>query len=110
MNPVRPLVMLLIISFFLFELRSRAEAQHAGDPGAGAAYAERYCKKCHAIGRTDISSEATAPAFRDVATTPGMTATALTVWLRTSHPTMPNIIIDPDDMDNVVSYILSLKQ
>jgi hypothetical protein len=39
MNPVRPLMMLLIISFSLFGLRSSAEAQHAGDPGAGAAYA-----------------------------------------------------------------------
>jgi hypothetical protein len=38
-----------------------------------------------------------------------MTATALTVWLTTSHPTMPNIVIEPNDMDNVVAFILSLK-
>jgi len=38
-----------------------------------------------------------------------MTETALTVWLRTSHPTMPNIIVEPADMDNVIAYILSLK-
>src|SRR6187431_3680 len=38
-----------------------------------------------------------------------MTATALTVWLQTSHPTMPNIILEPNDVSNVVAYILSLK-
>ena len=38
-----------------------------------------------------------------------MTATALRVWLQTSHPTMPNIMLAPNDMDNVVAYILSLK-
>ena len=57
----------------------------------------------------DASPEHTAPRFKDVANTSGMTATALTVWLQTSHPTMPNIILEPNDMSNVVAYILSLK-
>ena len=39
-----------------------------------------------------------------------MTGIALTVWLTTSHPTMPNIIVEPPDMDNVIAYILSLKE
>jgi hypothetical protein len=38
-----------------------------------------------------------------------MTATALFVWMRTSHPTMPNIILEPEDLRNVVAYVLSLK-
>jgi hypothetical protein len=50
------------------------------------------------------------PRFDDVADTPGMTATALFAWMRTSHPTMPNIILEPDDLRNVVAYILSLKE
>jgi hypothetical protein len=41
-----------------------------------------------------------------------MTGTALAVWFRTSHPvlpkTMPNLVIEDDDMDNVIAYILSL--
>jgi hypothetical protein len=44
---------------------------------------------------------------------PGMTGTALAVWFRTSHPvlpkTMPNLVIEDDDMDNVIAYILSLR-
>ena len=47
--------------------------------------------------------------FKDVANNPGMTGTALAVWLQTSHPTMPNFILEKQDMLNVVAYILSLK-
>jgi hypothetical protein len=65
---------------------------------------------CHALKQVETSPEPTAPPFADVANTQGMTATALTVWLTTSHPTMPNIVIEPHDMDNVVAYILSLKE
>ena len=45
----------------------------------------------------------------NVADQPGITATALQVWMQTSHPTMPNIIVAPKDMRNVIAYILSLK-
>jgi hypothetical protein len=45
-----------------------------------------------------------------VANTTGMTATALAVWLTTSHPTMPNMVLDPQDRDNVIAYIISLKK
>ena len=93
----------------LVGLASSAEAQ-TGDPEAGAAYAKQVCAKCHAIDRTGLSPELTAPPFKDVANTPGMTGTALRVWLSTSHPTMPNIIVEPADMDKVIAYILSLKE
>jgi hypothetical protein len=33
----------------------------------------------------------------------------LRVWLSSSHPTMPNIVVEPQDMDNVIAYILTLK-
>jgi mono/diheme cytochrome c family protein len=92
----------------LVGLASSAEAQ-TGDPEAGAAYAKQVCAKCHAIDRTELSPEPTAPPFKDVANTPGMTATALAVWLTTSHPTMPNIVLDPQELDNVIAFIVSLK-
>jgi cytochrome c2 len=89
---------------------SSAFAQHAGDPIAGAEYAKKFCTKCHALNQGEISPEPTAPPFGDVANTKGMTAAALTVWLTTSHPTMPNIVIEPHDMDDVVAYILSPRK
>ena len=101
-------ILVIVLVQSLIGPASSAAAQ-TGDPGAGAAYAKQVCAKCHAVDRTGISPEPTAPPFKDVANTPGMTETALTVWLRTSHPTMPNIIVEPTDMDNVIAYILSLK-
>ena len=37
-----------------------------------------------------------------------MTMTALTVWSRTTHTTMPNLVIPADDLENLSAYILSL--
>jgi hypothetical protein len=31
------------------------------------------------------------------------------VWLQTSHPNMPNLIVPPEDRDDVIAYILSLR-
>jgi mono/diheme cytochrome c family protein len=104
---MRRLAILTLI--LLFGALPSVAAQEAGDPQAGVAYAKQYCGKCHAIADEDASPEHTAPRFKDVANTSGMTATALTVWLQTSHPTMPNIILEPNDMSNVIAYILSLK-
>ena len=50
-----------------------------------------------------------APNFETIAKTPGMTAIALTAALRTSHRTMPNVIVADDDLRNVVAYVLSLQ-
>jgi mono/diheme cytochrome c family protein len=94
---------------FVLLFAAPVAAQEAGEPQAGAAYAKQYCANCHAIADEHTSPEHTAPRFKDVANTSGMTATALTIWLQTSHPTMPNIILEPNDMSNVVAYILSLK-
>ena len=81
-----------------------------GDPRKGFAYAEQFCSGCHNILRTDAASpNKQAPAFKEIANTPGMSITALTVWSRTSHSTMPNLVIDSADMDNLVAYILSLR-
>ncbi len=51
-----------------------------------------------------------APTFQSVADTPGMTEMALTVWMQSSHPTMPNIILKSDELRNVVAYIRSLDR
>jgi mono/diheme cytochrome c family protein len=81
-----------------------------GDAEAGFAFASRVCASCHAVGREQsMWPVLPGPRFEDVANTPGMTATALFVWMRTSHPTMPNLILEPADLRNVVAYILSLK-
>ncbi len=87
----------------------QARAQDA-DIAAGGAYAKQVCAACHAVlPNEEFSPLPEAPTFQSVANTPGMTEMALTVWLQSSHPTMPNIILKQDDLRNVVAYIRSLE-
>ena len=48
--------------------------------------------------------------FQDIANTNGMTATALRVFLTTSHPKMPNLILTPEELADVTAFILSLRE
>jgi tetratricopeptide (TPR) repeat protein len=89
---------------------SVAEAGDGGNPRKGLAYAQRNCASCHNVLKTAASSpKRKATPFQTIAGTPGMSITALTVWSRTSHPTMPNLVIEPGDMDDLIAYILSLR-
>ena len=56
-----------------------------------------------------FSPNPAAPTFEDIANIPGMTSAALTAALRTSHETMPNVMIKEADTSDLVAYILSLK-
>jgi mono/diheme cytochrome c family protein len=87
-----------------------AEAQQ-GDIAAGHAFAREACKACHEVEAREPSPRMIeiGPAFRDIANTPGMTATALRVFLTSSHPKMPNLILTPEETADVTAYILSLR-
>ena len=87
-----------------------ADAVDIGDAQKGLAYAQKICSTCHNILRTEATSpNKQAPPFKKIANTPGMSVTALTVWSRTSHPTMPNFVIAPEDMDDLIAYVMSLR-
>ena len=89
---------------------SPAHAATLGDPEAGRIYAETHCASCHSIvpnGNTSPVPDATP--FQEIANTGGITRTALIVFLRSPHPTMPNLVVEGDDADNLIEYILSLK-
>ena len=87
-----------------------ASAQDMGDPANGAAIARSICAECHAVDVAQTRSpNAKAPRFATVAKTPGMTPTALRVWLQSPHPTMPNLILSEPQKDDVIAYLLSLK-
>ena len=90
------------------------------DLEAGQNLAKDVCSSCHAV----LAGEGNDPhppplpfekrgfpvAFEDIANTPGITETALFAWMTTSHPTMPNIMLEKKALSDVVSYILSLKR
>jgi mono/diheme cytochrome c family protein len=86
-------------------------AQDVGDAIKGRDYAAQVCARCHAItGDAGRSPSPRVATFPTIANTPGMTAQALSIWLTTSHPTMPNLIIELEDRRNVIAYIVSLRE
>ena len=85
-------------------------AQEIGDPERGRDFAASMCADCHWVGEDDIPSpNQDAPSFKSVAEMPSTTRTALVVWFQSSHPTMPNLVLNQDEGDDVIAYILSLK-
>jgi mono/diheme cytochrome c family protein len=77
----------------------------------GLGLARQVCSECHAIQAQQLQSpKARAPTFPALATTPGMTATALTVALTTPHAGMPMFRLTADQRESIIAYILSLKQ
>lgn len=91
-------------------LSTPVTAEEAGDAGRGASYAQKICAECHAVlSGESYSPDPQAPPFQVVAETTGMTHRALAVWLQSSHPNMPNIMLEAGDRDDVIAYIMSLK-
>ncbi|MBM3487535.1 MAG: cytochrome c [Alphaproteobacteria bacterium] len=81
-----------------------------GDPDVGRDLAARWCANCHDIApRRQTSLLAVAPAFQSIAEKPGATVLSLRVYLQSPHGDMPDIMLSPDQTDNLVSYILSLR-
>ncbi|MGI9378935.1 MAG: c-type cytochrome [Methyloligellaceae bacterium] len=95
---------------FLFPI-APSGAQEMGSPAAGEAYAKRICIECHGISdKVEMSPNLTAPSFKEIADTRGMTRQALLVWFRTPHPTMPNLVLEMQNEEDIIAYILSLKK
>ena len=87
------------------------EAQEVGNANQGLRIARAVCAECHLVDKVPgRSSNAAAPTFEHIANIPGMTDAALTAALRTSHESMPNIIIKGSDLSDVIAYVLSLRE
>ena len=89
-----------------------ALAAETADPTRGLNYAKQHCAKCHGVEENDHSSpNSEAPTFKAVANSTGMSSTALTLWMQKPglHHSMPEVIMPTDEQENVIAYILSLK-
>jgi len=103
--------MALVVLLFIRPPGASAATLSEDSVAAGHRLAEAWCKECHAIEAIPTRpATSTAPDFADIAGHPSTTALSLKVFLRTSHPSMPNIVIAPDQADELVDYILSLKR
>jgi mono/diheme cytochrome c family protein len=101
----------VIIAVAMCVMAGGANAQQIGSVQEGRQLAREVCAECHAIvNAADGSTNPNAPTFKVIANTPGMTSAALTVALQTTHVTMPNFVVKGDALQNIIAYILSLKE
>jgi mono/diheme cytochrome c family protein len=100
----------LMTLFALSVVVTPVHAQGVGDSRDGLALAQQVCSECHAIRRgQDRSPNSRSPTFLELATAPGMTVAALTVALTTPHVGMPMFMLTAEQRENVIAYILSLR-
>jgi cytochrome c len=77
---------------------------------AGYRLAQAWCKDCHAIEAATAGARGSGLDFVAIANRTSTTALSLKVFMKTSHHRMPNLIISPDQADDLTNYILSLKR
>jgi mono/diheme cytochrome c family protein len=86
------------------------DAMDIADARKGLRYAQKACAACHNVSESSAPSpNSKAPPFKLVANLPGASLAGLTEWSRTPHSSMPNLIVEPNDIDDVIAYILTLK-
>jgi mono/diheme cytochrome c family protein len=87
-----------------------AMAQDLGDAAAGHRLAETWCASCHVIDRVAKSGTSTgAPPFPAVARMASVTPLSLRVFLQTPHQRMPDLHLSREEIDDVIAYILSMR-
>ena len=82
-----------------------------GDPEEGERTARETCVTCHNVDPGEIHRVLSPVlSFQEIATDPSTTEMSLRVFLRSPHLKMPNFILTERETDDIVAYILSLKQ
>ena len=112
-KPAVATALFVSIGFLALALASmNASSAQTADPSVGRHLAETVCSACHQISATapNPGPKSGAPSFVNISRMPSMSELAIKVFLRTSHPTMPNFILSPEETDSVTAYILSLAR
>lgn len=82
----------------------------AGDPDAGRVLAEKWCTNCHMVAPTQETATAIGvPTFSSIARMPSTTETSLKVFFQSPHVRMPDLHLSLPEIDDLTSYILSLR-
>jgi mono/diheme cytochrome c family protein len=81
-----------------------------GDPAVGGKLAREVCATCHIVSDDQlVDPDVGAPTFFEVVADPSVSELSLRAFLQTSHATMPNLILTPEETDDIIAYILTLR-
>jgi mono/diheme cytochrome c family protein len=81
-----------------------------GDPASGRQIAIKRCSSCHRVLPMTLSDKADPPSFQSIADLPSTTGISLNVFLHSNHRNMPDFIISSAESNDLIAYVLSLKQ
>lgn len=82
----------------------------AQDPQQGRQIAETWCSNCHLVSSRQPHGFSTgAPSFTAIAEQTVMTSMALRAFLQTPHDRMPDLHLSRKEIDDLISYIQSLR-
>ena len=100
----------MIAVIVLAALPFRVAAQETGDPAEGRHLAGEFCSNCHIITPTKQAAGANhVPTFSAVANRPATTPATLRKSLLRPHPQISNMQATPDELRNLIAYIMSLR-
>lgn len=100
-----------VAAALLFPVVPAGAANLPGDVVSGRTLIEKSCSECHSVSAAERRKRSyRAPGFDEVAAKPQTTAISLRAFLQSPHPSMPNFILTPEERDDAIAYILSLKQ
>jgi mono/diheme cytochrome c family protein len=92
-------------------LPAAAASADLGDAVEGHRLAEVWCTNCHIVDRaTSIGTSTGAPPFAAVARMRAVTPLSLRVFLQSPHERMPDLHLSRAEMDDLITYILSLRE
>ena len=88
-----------------------AAAQEQGVAEQGRAYADKVCAECHLVAPVaGLSPMPGVKSFKEIANRPGMSAMAISAWMQSEHESMPHIVPTPGELNDLIAYIVSLKE
>jgi mono/diheme cytochrome c family protein len=104
--------MKLLVTFAVAVLLAApAAAQSSSETvAAGRSLAMRSCSACHVVSeRPQQPAVDGVPSFAQIARNPDTTPDGLRTFIQAPHPPMPNFSLSRKQVDEVASYIMSLR-
>jgi mono/diheme cytochrome c family protein len=100
----------MVFGLLLAAAATPSSSQNLGDVAAGHKLAETWCSSCHVVGAPHGAVVSNgAPTFTAIAADKSVTVLSLRAFLQTPHARMPDLHLTRDEVDDLASYILSLR-
>ena len=108
---MRWMILPYLVALAILAAQSPVLAQPAdGDPASGRQLAMRLCSSCHRVLPMTLADTGDPPSFQSIADLPSTTGVSLNAFLHSNHRNMPDFIISGALSNDLIAYILSLKQ